>query len=382
MATNQEHPPVALWVWLRAISIPIALLAFLYDKGGRVVTSLRDFVSIPWSSYDSQYYIRIVQGGYESGGITSGFHPLYPWISALVAMVTRDSLLGLMLVASGAGLVLTIAFYRLARLDHNPETAWTATALLLCWPASVALFVPYTEALFLLLAVSCLLTARKGHFWVAGLLGGLAALTRQHGIFLALALAWELWEAFGRDWRKINWRTLPSILLVPAGYALWIAYRAFVISDVKPDFSSLQGFIFSVMVSPTAYDVFKDQQFVPPWIALWKAIIVFSTSKVHLSSYGDLILGVTFISMFIFSWRCLRTSYRIYSLAVVLVALSYHTGSLDPYVSLPRHMLPAFPVFIGVAAAYKFRRLPFILAVLALCQMLFLCCFVWQTWVL
>ncbi len=87
--------------------------------------------------------------------------------------------------------------------------------------------------------------------------------------------------------------------------------------------------------------------------------------------------------MFVFSWRYLRTSYKIYALAVVLIALSLHTGvSLNPYISLPRHLVPAFPVFLGIAQAYEFKRLPFILGILVLCQMLFLCCFVWQTWVL
>ena len=63
--------------------------------------------------------------------------------------------------------------------------------------------------------------------------------------------------------------------------------------------------------------------------------------------------------------------------------MSYHTGmSINPYVSLPRHMLPAFPIFIGVAQAYEFRRPWFILGILILCQALYMCCFVWQTWVL
>jgi len=56
--------------------------------------------------------------------------------------------------------------------------------------------------------------------------------------------------------------------------------------------------------------------------------------------------------------------------------------TINPYISLPRHLVPAFPVFLGIAQAYRFKRFPFILFILVLCQMLFLCCFVWQTWVL
>jgi hypothetical protein len=222
-------------------------------------------------------------------------------------------------------------------------------------------------------------------FVLAGLMGGLAALTRQHGILLVLPLLWELWEASGPNWRRLitNWKAWLACALVPAGYAVWILYRAFAINDVKPDFSSPQRFIYSVMVSPTAYQIFQDQQFLPPWQSLWKAIVAYWRGNVHDSAYGDAFLAAVFITMFVFSWRYLRTSYKIYSLAVVLIALSLHTGvSLNPYISLPRHLVPAFPVFLGIAQAYQFKRLPLILGILVACQMLFLCCFVWQTWVL
>jgi len=280
---------------------------------------------------------------------------------------------------------LTFALYQLASLDYNPKEAWTATALFLCWPATLAIFAPYTEALFILLAVCCVLAARKKHFWVAGLVGGFAALTRQHGIFLTLPLAWEIWESSERDWRKaiLKAREWFALALVPAGYAAWILYRAVAINDVKPDFSSAQGFIYSVMVSPTAHQIYNDQQFIPPWLALSKAALILWRGNVHWSAYGDAILGVVFIAVFVFGWKHMRISYRIYSLTVILFALSLHTGDqLNPYISLPRHMLPAFPVFIGMAAGYKFERLSFVLGVLAVSQMLFLCCFVWQTWVL
>jgi Gpi18-like mannosyltransferase len=265
------------------------------------------------------------------------------------------------------------------------DEAWTATALLLCWPATLAIFVPYTEALYLLVSVSCFVALRTRRFLLAGLMGGLGALTRQHGILLVLPLLWELWESSGRNWRHLvtNWRAWVACALVPAGYAVWILYRAFAINDVTPDFSSPQRFIYSIMVSPTAYQIFQDQKFLPPWQSLWMALGAYWRGTVHGSAYGDAFLAAVFITMFVFAWRYLRTSYKIYSLAVLLIALSLNTGvTINPYISLPRHMVPAFPVFLGIAQAYRFKRLPFILFILVLCQMLFLCCFVWQTWVL
>jgi 4-amino-4-deoxy-L-arabinose transferase-like glycosyltransferase len=377
--------PVRVWLILRCSSIVVGSAALIYKVGRPAFRSLTTLIEAPWYSYDAEYYIRIVSVGYQRGDITSGFHPLYPWIAHAVALLIGDPLLSLLLVSTIAGLLLTLMFYRLAQLETTADRAWVATALFLCWPITVAIFAPYTEALHLLLAVSCLYAARKNRFWLSGVAGGLTALTRQHGIFLVIPIAWELWEASHRDLRKAlrSWQRWLSIMLVPAGYLLWILYRAVALNDVAPDLSSPQKFIFSVMVSPTAYGVYREQQFLLPWVALWKAILMYAAGKVHWSAYGDAFFAALLVAMLVFAWRYLRVSYRLYSLAIILLALSYHTGtSFNPYTSLPRHMLPAFPIFIGVAMAYKFRRLNFVLFMLGVCQALFLCCFVWQSWVL
>jgi Gpi18-like mannosyltransferase len=371
---NFSRPPIGLWIILRVASVIVALLAILYSTGS---------LSGVWSlrlKYDVLYYTRIVLAGYQPGEVTANFHPLYPWIASLFAFVVRDPFLGLLVTSSLACLALTIAFYQLALLDCTPKQAWWATALLLCWPASAAIFVPYTEALFLLLSVLCLLATRSQRFWWAGLCGGLASLTRQHGLFLVLPVAWELLEVSKRDRRVRPWQWL-SLTLIPLGYAAWILYRAFVIHDMPPDLSSLDGFIYSVMLSPAARELIPDQQFMMPWRALSRATIVLWSGS-HWSAVGSFLLGGAFVALVVLGWKNLRPSYRVYSLVVVLVAFSYNTGPLDPYMALPRHLLPALPVFIGVAQAYEPARPWFLLGVLALCQMLVLCCFVWQTWVL
>ena len=178
-----------------------------------------------------------------------------------------------------------------------------------------------------------------------------------------------------------KWRSWATFTLAPLAYLGWIIYRAIAINDVNPDFSSPQRFIYSVMISPATFNILDQQQFLPPWLAIWKAVVILWSGQVHWAAYGDVVLGALFIGMFVFGWPCLRTSYRIYSLAIILVALSFHTGQINPYISLPRHLLLAFPVFMGFAARYNFRRLNFVLSVLVLCQIGMLACFVWQTWI-
>jgi Gpi18-like mannosyltransferase len=288
--------------------------------------------------------------------------------------------LSLLLVSSIAGLLLTIGFYRLARLDCNEQQAWHATALLLCWPASVAFFLPYTETLFLLLSVYCVFAARHQRFWLAGLAGALATLTRQQGLFLVLPLAWEIWEASGRQWSSAVRKSF-SLLFVPAAYALWVVYRGVAINDVHPDFSSIQGFLHTVMISPSSYEITERHAFLPPWLMIWNGLSAFWRHEVSSYAFIDLALSTGFIALVVLSWRYLRTSYRLYCIAIVLVSLSFYAADENPFLAMPRHLLLAFPVFIGLAARYQFRRFPFLLFLLVECQMGLLVSFVWQRWV-
>jgi hypothetical protein len=72
------------------------------------------------------------------------------------------------------------------------------------------------------------------------------------------------------------------------------------------------------------------------------------------------------------AWRNMRISYRIYAVAIVLVSFSYHTGMLYPYIALPRHLLLAFPVFIGLGPVFRGRWPRLCLVMFGLTGMLFL----------
>jgi len=376
--------PILVWLCVRIVSLPIALFAYFSQPNVVALNSWRRLLA-PWYAWDAYHYVKIVRGGYKPGDPTANFHPLYPAVSALVSVIVRDDLLALLLVASLASLLLTLTFYQLARLDCDEVQSSQATVLLLVSPFSLALFAPYTEALFLLLSIYCLLAGRQKRFWLAGVAGCFACLTRQQGLFLILPLAWEIWESADRSWPRLlsKWSSWLAVMLVPLGYLAWILFRAFAINDVRPDFSSPQKFIYSVMISPTTYTLLDQQQFLLPWVALWKALQVLWEGRVHSAAYVDALLGLIFVSMFVLGWRFLRTSYRIYSLAIILVSLSFYTGRINPYISLPRHLLLAFPVYIGfVASRYRIQRFPLLVILLVICQMGLLFLYVRHDWVL
>ncbi len=327
----------------------------------------------PWERWDVQYYLWIVSRGYRTDDGTAQFHPLYAWLATPLTWLGLSPLLSLLLVSSVSGALLLIVFERLARYDLPPAEARISTLLLLCSPLALALFAPYTEALFLLWCVLCFLWARQGAWWWAGAAAALATLTRQQGLFLLLPLAWELWEAAGRDWRRAlahgkDWLALACIPLALLG---WIVYRALALADVTPDMSNPQALIYSVLISPSSEQVVPTQAFLWPWHAFALALdILWRTGEPSL--IVDLALALPFVVLLMLAWPHMRISYRIYAAIITLVSFSYYTGPDWPYMGLLRHLFVAFPVFIGLGPVLRRRWQHLSIIILGLFAMLFL----------
>src|SRR5260370_26743641 len=62
---------------------------------------------------------------------------------------------------------------------------------------SVYVSAVYAEALFMALVISCIYYARMQRWWLAGFLGGLAALTRPQGVLMVIVVGWEYWQYLG-----------------------------------------------------------------------------------------------------------------------------------------------------------------------------------------
>ena len=389
-AASQSYPSIVVsWLMLRFV----LALVVLIGSANRPETALEKDIAVwppassfgrwldrvlvrPWQRWDTEYYLNIAERGYRLDDGSTQFHPLYPWMGRVFGDVLGGNmLLGLLAASSVCGLLFLIGFERLARLDLSPGASHRAAVYLLHAPLAFVLFAPYTEALFLLSSVVVFLMARRRAWWMAGTAAGLAALTRQQGVFLLIPLAWELWEWSGRDWRKVlgNWRSAMSLALAPAGLLVWLVYRAVVLADIAFDVYRPQTWIYGLLISTGATRVIPEQGFVVPWRALGAAF-----SNPRPTTVVDLILAGIFVLMFVWGgrslWR-LRPSYFLYSAAVLLVSFSYFTGSFQPYMGLPRHCFLAFPLFLPVASWAERRNFDVPIILLGLAGMLLLALF-------
>ncbi len=308
----------------------------------------------PMVRWDALWYERIVAQGYSASDGTAQFHPLYPWTAKLLTGIGFSPDFSLLVISSLAGIALFLSFYKLAQLDLPDKDAFFALMLFAVAPPAFVLFAPYPEALFILFAVLCLYFARRKSWWLSGLMGGLAALTRQQGIFLLLPVAWEYWENIEQQPTRLvkQWRQWLSLALIPLGFVIWLLYRAFYLSDLQVKLDNFQTLIYSLLVSPSASKVVQNQQFIWPWQVLYNSILKL-LNQPDIDIWVNIIAAALFIALLIISWNRMCISYRIYTLAIFIVSFSFYTGITHPTMGLPRHLFLAFPIFIGLAAIVK-----------------------------
>jgi len=325
---------------------PIELTIAVWPPSLPVTTWLDRVLVQPWFRWDAKYYMWATSRGFSIQDGSASFHPLLSLLAKPIFYLTGSSLFSLLVVATLATLALYFCFYRLAQLDlHTDEIAWRATLLFAVFPLSYVFYAPYTESTFLLFSVLLFYFARQHRWWLAAACGALATLTRQQGLFLIVPLVMELWSAKERKPLRFG-----SVLLIPMAYGLWILYRTFALADSYPDFSSIHGLIYSTLISPSAHQVVAQQDFLFPLHALYLALVKLWQDH-NVPTITDLFFGACMILITVISWRNLRNSYRVYVLIILIVSFGYHTGMQvsSPYMGLPRHLLLAFPVFIGLA---------------------------------
>jgi Gpi18-like mannosyltransferase len=160
------------------------------------------------SNWDSNWYERIIHQGY--GGDAWAFYPLYPalvWTAAVVVPVATPVLGSLLSAGALLGFVWLVG--RLIQRDGG-RYAGLVPATRLGWffflysPATYVFHSHHTEAVYLLMSAAALvLVAEKRWLW-ASVLAGLCALTKNQGVFLAVAIAsgaaWQM-EGWGRKAR-------------------------------------------------------------------------------------------------------------------------------------------------------------------------------------
>jgi Mannosyltransferase (PIG-V) len=371
---------LAAFLGSRAIVWLVGMSAFLLlplsgwqhtDPTGltRHLGAVGEVLGAPAVRWDSSYYVFTAQHGYEALGQTA-FFPFYPLVMRAVATVTYSEVVAGVLVSLVSFAVALVLLHRLADIDFGPAVARRTVWLIALFPASVFFSAVYTEGLFLALSVGAVYAARRGSWAWAGALGGMAALTRNTGVLIGVAVL--LMYLYGpradkpsttlKGVRPLAVRLRPRyrlradalwLLLIPAGLVVFAVYT-WIVYD-------------SPFASYDAQAIFH-REFLGPFSALWYGgrdvgqaigdLLGISNGEGIGASLRTLALAGAVVGALIATVGALRrlpVAYGAYALAALLPPLSTPWPD-HPLWSTPRFIAVLFPLFLWLALVLRNRR--------------------------
>ncbi len=301
--------------------MPLARHAAVWDGSSRWWINM-------WSRWDAFHYLSIAREGYIYAGpdqtTNVGFSPLLPLlmrlVGSLVGRMDDEGLLIAGIILTNIALLIALCYFvLLVRLDFDAATASRTAFYLLIFPTSLFLSAVYADSLLLALTIAAFYHARRGQWWIVGVAGGLASLTRPYGVSVVVPLAFEYLYQRRFHLRAIRWDVL-ALGLIPAIFVVWGFYMY-----------RLTGEPLFVLAPGAAW----GRKPTPPWTLLGTHV-----------SLLDLGFTLIFLVLVLASWRLVRPSYAL--LANLFFLISISSGYL---MSLNRYGLTMFPVFMVLAIA-------------------------------
>ena len=309
-----------------------------------------------WGHWDGAWYSEIATEGYSAPN-RAGFFPLFPMLVYLGISLGG----GVALWGVGVSLVATVfALYFLYRIAEGlwDATAARATTLAFAFfPTAFFLNAVYTEALFVAFAAGSYWAAYvRRDLLLAGLLGALAAATRNTGVLLLIPLGYE-WV---RNRQEFGWRGMMEMALVPAGL---LGYMAF-----------LQGRFGDPTMFADAQTIYWGRELTNPLETIQRAWTEASEGLRYVLDPATLFLdpapdpaleasgvvNIAFLALFLVlagvGFAVLPPGLSLFAFVVTLLPILTPNAALA-LLGLPRYVLGAFPLFLIVGRLLSRSRL-------------------------
>lgn len=289
------------------------------------------------SAWDGTYYREIASSGYHAGSWAVAFFPLYPLLVKPLLLLGAGFATGGLVVVLLCGAVAAVAVALLVRDFTDDRTAILTSTLWSAQPAAYVLSVTYSEALFTALAAGCLLALVRRRYLLAGLCAAASSATRPS--WAAVALACAAVAIIVRPWERKWARWLP-VLMAPLGSIAFFGYlwrttgispRGWLAVERAGWNTHLDGgsdnlyWIRHLLDTAGFYHALGH-----PWWPMWwvPVLLLFAIVGVVLLAADRAPLPVT-----------------VYAASVVVLACV----TAGVFTSIPRLLLPAFPVLVPFA---------------------------------
>ena len=215
-------------VFLLAFAFRIAVFLFSICAMYMFNDNINGFGDIleQYMKWDANNYFRIANVGYSGFDIdgdftTIVFFPLYPWIMKIVNLIFRDlrvsGLLTSFALYSGACCFL----YKLFSIDYSKSVAVRAIVYMSVFPHALFFGTLMNESMLLFTAAATLYYIRKHKWYLVGIWGAAAALSRMLGILLAIPAAVE-WLEHYKIFEKLKNKDIKTVWQLFYSKGLWI----------------------------------------------------------------------------------------------------------------------------------------------------------------
>jgi prepilin-type processing-associated H-X9-DG protein len=293
-------------------------------------------------SWDGRWYTLIATGGYGPSGPSDAhgvpynfrlaFFPLYPALTRAVSELPGVSIVrAALLISLVSSLAAAWGIFAIGNLARGRRFGIILAALWAVGPTCFAESAALTESLFTALSAWALYAVMRRNWLVAGVLTAICGLSRPTAAALVGAVGLAALVAAVR--RQDGWRPYVGGLLAPLGYAGYLLYAGHRLG------------------STTGFFTLQKQQ--------WGSWFDFGRSTEHelanilfLNTSGSATLWaglVVIATVFLLGMILIQ---RVPWVLVVFAALLTieALGSNTLFTAMPRHLLPAFPLFFPLAA--------------------------------
>jgi mannosyltransferase PIG-V len=214
-----------------AVSAYLLSRAATFVTAGGIALISRSSIGDVLSRWDGGWYLAIARDGYPSFvpsgvGIAAqssiAFFPGYPLlVRALSAPLGLPPVFVGCAVSFIAGLVATVGIWHLAVRLSDEATADRTVVLFAFLPPAFVMSMVYADALFVCLAVVCLIALLDGRWVMAGAAAATAGLVRPTAIALCLACVWGAVVAIRNGGSR---RAIAAPAIAPLGALLYLGY--------------------------------------------------------------------------------------------------------------------------------------------------------------
>jgi Dolichyl-phosphate-mannose-protein mannosyltransferase len=311
-----------------------------------------------WAHWDGAWYTEIATEGYDARAPAStAFFPVFPMIMRVGSALGGGPALWGVLISLVATAFALYFLYRIAERVWDKDTARATTLAFAFFPTAFFLNAPFTEALFVASAAGAYWSACvRRDMLLAGLLGALAAATRNSGVLLLIPLLYE-WL---RNREEFGWRGLWEMFLVPTGL---LGYMVF-----------LWARFGDPLIFAQAQTDYWGRELTNPLATLEEAWIASGESMSYLLDPAPLFLdpsvgptleasgavNVAFLILFLVlmgtGFAVLSPGLSVFSFVVMLLHI-LTPSPLIPLLGLPRFVLEAFPLFLVLGLLLSRSRL-------------------------